>query len=159
MTFEAFGRHFRMAWPRRTIDEVRGVPEADWDDPIRHVNLLYYIFPNTIVLYNAGMWQALPGTSPGESTMLFNFFTIGDDPTMTPAQQQRFQFAIDVTRASPRSTHAASDLSTSFISSLSNESSKLPSAGPLRSRYATPCLNMTIRCTRGRRSFVMAGRG
>jgi phenylpropionate dioxygenase-like ring-hydroxylating dioxygenase large terminal subunit len=98
MTFDAFGRHFRMAWPRRTIDEVRGVPEPAWVDPIRHVNLLYYIFPNTIVLYNAGMWQALPGTSPGESTMLFNFFTIGDDPTMTQAQQQRFQFAIDVTR-------------------------------------------------------------
>jgi phenylpropionate dioxygenase-like ring-hydroxylating dioxygenase large terminal subunit len=98
MTFDAFGRHFRMAWPRRTIDEVRGVPEPAWVDPIRHVNLLYYIFPNTIVLYNAGMWQALPGTSPSESTMLFNFFTIGDDPAMTQAQQQRFQFAIDVTR-------------------------------------------------------------
>jgi choline monooxygenase len=98
MTFDAFGRHFRMAWPRRTIDEVRGVPEPEWNDPVRHVNLLYYLFPNTVLLYNAGMWQVLPGASAGESTMLFNFFTIGDDPGMTAAQQQRFQFAIDVTR-------------------------------------------------------------
>jgi len=98
MTFDAFGRHFRMAWPRRTIDEVRGVPEVEWIDPVRHVNLLYYVFPNTVLLYNAGMWQALPGATPGESTMLFNFFTIGDDPAMTEAQRQRFQFAIDVTR-------------------------------------------------------------
>jgi phenylpropionate dioxygenase-like ring-hydroxylating dioxygenase large terminal subunit len=98
MTFDAFGRHFRMAWPRRTIDQLRGVPEPEWIDPVQHVNLLYYVFPNTVLLYNAGMWQALPGTSPGNSAMLFNFFTIGDDPSMSAAQQQRFQFALDVTR-------------------------------------------------------------
>jgi phenylpropionate dioxygenase-like ring-hydroxylating dioxygenase large terminal subunit len=98
MTFDAFGPHFRMAWPRRTIDEVRGVPEPQWVDPVRHVNLLYYLFPNTILLYNAGMWQALPGSSPGQSEMVFNFFTIGDDAVMTDAQRQRFQFAVDITR-------------------------------------------------------------
>jgi nitrite reductase/ring-hydroxylating ferredoxin subunit len=98
MTFDAFGPHYRMAWPRRTIDELRGVPEPEWVDPVRHVNLLYYVFPNTVLLYNAGMWQAFPGDGPGESTMLFNFFTVGDDDTMTEAQRQRFQFAIDVTR-------------------------------------------------------------
>ena len=98
MVFDAFGPHFRMAWPRRTIDELRGVPEPEWTDPVRHVNLLYYVFPNTVLLYNAGMWQARPGTAPGDSTMLFNFFTIGDDPSMSEAQRQRFQFALDITR-------------------------------------------------------------
>lgn len=98
ITFDRFGKHFRMAFPRRTIDELRETPEADWDDPVRHLNLIYYLFPNTILLHNAGMWQAFPGTSPGEGIMHFNFFTIGDDPTMTEDQAKRFQFAIDVTR-------------------------------------------------------------
>ena len=97
ITFDAFGPHFRYAWPRRTIDELRGVPQDEWVDPIRHINLLYFLFPNTVLLYNAGMWQVYPGDEPGTSTTLFNFFTIGDDPTMTDAQKMRFEFAHHVT--------------------------------------------------------------
>lgn len=98
ITFDAFGPHFRMAFPRRTISELRDLPEAEWDDPVKHLNLMYYLFPNTTLLYNAGIWRALPGSFVGESSLVFNFFTIGDDPTMTDAQRQRFEFAIDVTK-------------------------------------------------------------
>jgi hypothetical protein len=57
---------------------------------------LYYIFPNTTILNNAGVWQSFPGLTPGEATLLFNFSTIGDNDSMSEAQHQRFQFALSV---------------------------------------------------------------
>jgi hypothetical protein len=67
-------------------------------DPIRHVNLLYYVFPNTVPAVQRRHVAGTARDLAGDSAMLFNFFTIGDDPSMSAAQQQRFQFALDVTR-------------------------------------------------------------
>lgn len=98
ITYDAFGPNFRLSWPRRTIDGLHGTPPEEWVDPVQHVNLMYYLFPNTVLLNNAGMWRFTPGHDVGAARMEFNFFTIGDDASMSEAQRQRFEFALTVTR-------------------------------------------------------------
>ncbi|MGE0260988.1 MAG: Rieske 2Fe-2S domain-containing protein, partial [Alphaproteobacteria bacterium] len=46
-TFDAFGRNHRMVAARRTIDELRGQPEAAWD-VYDHTAILYVLFPNIV---------------------------------------------------------------------------------------------------------------
>lgn len=47
--FDALGRHQRNVFPKRTIADLRGTDPGTWS--LRQVaNILYYVFPNTILL-------------------------------------------------------------------------------------------------------------
>ncbi|MFZ5957333.1 aromatic ring-hydroxylating oxygenase subunit alpha [Pseudomonas knackmussii] len=48
-SFERFGRHIRNYYVKRNLRELPGQPEDQWDLR-RHGNLLYYLWPNTLVL-------------------------------------------------------------------------------------------------------------
>ncbi|MND69891.1 Naphthalene 1,2-dioxygenase subunit alpha [compost metagenome] len=47
--FERFGRHIRNYYVKRNLREILDQPEQDWDLR-RHGNLLYFLWPNTLVL-------------------------------------------------------------------------------------------------------------
>ncbi|MDN6871713.1 SRPBCC family protein [Pseudomonas citronellolis] len=48
-SFERFGRHIRNYYVKRNLRELQGQPQAQWDLR-RHGNLLYFLWPNTLVL-------------------------------------------------------------------------------------------------------------
>jgi phenylpropionate dioxygenase-like ring-hydroxylating dioxygenase large terminal subunit len=47
---QQFGPHVRLVFPKKTITELEGKNKADWEDIRKHANILYAIFPNTLIL-------------------------------------------------------------------------------------------------------------
>jgi phenylpropionate dioxygenase-like ring-hydroxylating dioxygenase large terminal subunit len=75
-TFDAFGRNHRMVAARRTIDELRGQPEADWD-VYHHTAMLYVLFPNTVFIFQRDhieSWHIFPGDRPDRCSMYVSFY-------------------------------------------------------------------------------------
>jgi choline monooxygenase len=63
LTFDAFGPHLRNCSALRSIDELRGRPEAEWGDVAQHFSYQYSLFPNTSLTFDsrhAELWQILP---------------------------------------------------------------------------------------------------
>ncbi|MGH7093714.1 MAG: aromatic ring-hydroxylating oxygenase subunit alpha, partial [Stellaceae bacterium] len=75
-TFDAFGRNHRMVGARRTIEELRGVPETDWD-LYTHSVVIYVLFPNTVLTFqrdHVEIWHMYPGETPDETVMYVSFY-------------------------------------------------------------------------------------
>jgi choline monooxygenase len=63
LTFDAFGPHLRNCSALRSIDELRGRPEAEWGDVSQHFSYQYSLFPNTCLTFDSRhieLWQILP---------------------------------------------------------------------------------------------------
>ena len=63
LTFDAFGPHLRNCSAIRTIDELRDVPEEDWQAVDRHLSYQYSLFPNTCMTFDSRhieLWQIVP---------------------------------------------------------------------------------------------------
>ena len=61
--FDAFGPHLRNATAIRSIDEIRGRPEGEWDNPAMHLSYQYAIFPSALISFDyrhIDFWQVLP---------------------------------------------------------------------------------------------------
>jgi phenylpropionate dioxygenase-like ring-hydroxylating dioxygenase large terminal subunit len=72
LTFDAFGPHLRNASALKSIDALRGVPEADWRDVSQHFSYQYQLFPNTSLTFDARhieLWQILP-VAPDKSEVI-----------------------------------------------------------------------------------------
>jgi phenylpropionate dioxygenase-like ring-hydroxylating dioxygenase large terminal subunit len=72
LTFDAFGPHLRNASALRSIDALRGVPEAEWDDVAQYFSYQYQLFPNTSLTFDARhieLWQILP-VAPDKSEVI-----------------------------------------------------------------------------------------
>jgi choline monooxygenase len=66
LTFDAFGPHLRNCSALRSIDELRGRPEAEWGDASQHFSYQYSLFPNTSLTFDSRhieLWQILPVTA------------------------------------------------------------------------------------------------
>ncbi|HKS90218.1 MAG TPA: SRPBCC family protein [Stellaceae bacterium] len=75
-TFAAFGRNHRMIAARRTIDELRGQPEAAWD-PLDHTAVVYVLFPNTVFIFqrdHAETWHIFPGDRVDRCSMYVSLY-------------------------------------------------------------------------------------
>ena len=75
-TFDAFGRNHRLVAARRTIDELRGQPEAEWD-VYGHTAIVYVLFPNTVFLFqrdHVETWHVFPDDQPDRCTMYVSFY-------------------------------------------------------------------------------------
>lgn len=75
-TFAAFGRNHRMIAARRTLDELRGQPEDDWD-VFSHTAIIYVLFPNTIFLFqrdHVETWHMFPGERPDSCAMYASLY-------------------------------------------------------------------------------------
>jgi phenylpropionate dioxygenase-like ring-hydroxylating dioxygenase large terminal subunit len=68
--FDAFGRHHRLVFPLRAIDEVADLPETEWV-PLDRLVVIYAIYPNTVLsvtAVNGEIFRVYPGNDAGEST-------------------------------------------------------------------------------------------
>jgi phenylpropionate dioxygenase-like ring-hydroxylating dioxygenase large terminal subunit len=75
-TFTPFGRNHRLIAARRTIDELRGQPEAAWD-VFDHTAMIYVLFPNTVFLYqrdHVETWHIFPGERTDECAMYVSLY-------------------------------------------------------------------------------------
>ena len=77
MVFDAYGPHSRQGFPRRTVHELRGIPEDEWDVH-RHITCVHQLFPNVAftvspegVLINA----VYPGRRFDESVTVQTHYT------------------------------------------------------------------------------------
>jgi phenylpropionate dioxygenase-like ring-hydroxylating dioxygenase large terminal subunit len=72
---DPIGPHLRNVFPKRTIRELPSTPEADWRLR-RHANVLFHLFPNTLILVEPDhaavlhLWPTGPGTCLLTSYML-----------------------------------------------------------------------------------------
>lgn len=63
--FDAFGDHCRVVYPRQSIRELRGQPEASWD-LLKHSAVIYLFFPNSLLLWqqdHVEIWRSFPDPS------------------------------------------------------------------------------------------------
>ena len=75
-TFDGSGRNHRMVAARRTIDELRGLPEAEWDVYF-HTALVYVLFPNTVFIFqrdHVESWHIFPGDRPDRCSMYVSLY-------------------------------------------------------------------------------------
>ena len=76
--FEPFGPHLREVFARRTITELRGCPEADWD-LVTHTVIIYVLFPSTVLVMqgdHAEIWRIFPDANrPDSSVIHLDFYT------------------------------------------------------------------------------------
>jgi phenylpropionate dioxygenase-like ring-hydroxylating dioxygenase large terminal subunit len=70
MTCDAWGPHQRVAFARRNLHELRGIPREEWQ-PGGHMGLVHTVFPHVSVAGNGGtgmmVSQLIPGPTPDRS--------------------------------------------------------------------------------------------
>jgi phenylpropionate dioxygenase-like ring-hydroxylating dioxygenase large terminal subunit len=75
-TFAALGRNHRLIAARRTLEELRGRPEAEWD-VFDHTAMIYVLFPNTIFLFqrdHVETWHIFPGERADSCAMYVSLY-------------------------------------------------------------------------------------
>lgn len=80
------GPHLRNVFPKRTIRELAGVPERDWQLR-QHANVLFHLFPNTLVLVepdHAAVLHLWP-TGPA-SCVLTSYMLVPEEPKTEKAR-------------------------------------------------------------------------
>jgi phenylpropionate dioxygenase-like ring-hydroxylating dioxygenase large terminal subunit len=68
--FDKFGRHHRLVFPLRAIDDIADTPEDEWV-PLDRLVVIYAIYPNivlSVTAVNGEIFRVYPGASAGEST-------------------------------------------------------------------------------------------
>lgn len=78
MAFDAFGRNSRLTLPRRSLETMRDIDEAD-QELITHTAIIYTMFPNVTMVVQAGhieMWRPYPDPeNPGKCRVEFSLYT------------------------------------------------------------------------------------
>lgn len=67
--FDRFGRHHRLVFPLRGIEELRDRPETQWR-PMETVAVIYALYPNivlSVTAVNGEIFRVYPGDRPGHS--------------------------------------------------------------------------------------------
>jgi len=75
-TFDAFGRNHRMVAARRSFEELRGVPDDEWD-VFDHTVVICVLFPNTVFTFqrdHVETWHFFPGDNVDESVMYVSLY-------------------------------------------------------------------------------------
>lgn len=78
------GQHWYIAWPSKSLEELRDVPESEWEDAHQHFSILHFIYPNTIMaLYpdTFSVKQLYPGADVAEQTTKMTFFSRTPNPS------------------------------------------------------------------------------
>jgi phenylpropionate dioxygenase-like ring-hydroxylating dioxygenase large terminal subunit len=89
-TFAAFGPHHRMMAARRSFDELRGVPEHEWD-VFDHTVVICVLFPNTVFTFqrdHVETWHFFPGDSVDETVMYVSLYI--PEPVDNPKAKQHW---------------------------------------------------------------------
>jgi phenylpropionate dioxygenase-like ring-hydroxylating dioxygenase large terminal subunit len=75
-TFKAFGANHRMVAARRTFDELRTLPEEQWD-VFDHTVVICVLFPNTVFTFqrdHVETWHIFPGDRVDRCAMYVSFY-------------------------------------------------------------------------------------
>jgi phenylpropionate dioxygenase-like ring-hydroxylating dioxygenase large terminal subunit len=75
-TFDAFGPNHRMVAARRSFEELRGLPETEWD-VLDHTVVICVLFPNTVFTYqrdHVETWHMFPGDKVDETVMYVSLY-------------------------------------------------------------------------------------
>ncbi len=89
-TFDAFGPNHRMVAARRTFEELRGLPEEEWD-VLDHTVVICVLFPNTVFTYqrdHVETWHMFPGDSAEETVMYVSLYI--PEPVDNPKAKQHW---------------------------------------------------------------------
>jgi phenylpropionate dioxygenase-like ring-hydroxylating dioxygenase large terminal subunit len=90
-TFDAFGRNLRMIAARRSIEEMRAQPEAEWD-LVRHSAIVNILFPNTVFIMQGDhleTWHVFPdGNDPDRAVMYISLYT--PEPATTDSARRHW---------------------------------------------------------------------
>ncbi|MGR8920561.1 MAG: aromatic ring-hydroxylating oxygenase subunit alpha [Gammaproteobacteria bacterium] len=90
-TFDAYGDHFRITSARRTIDEMRGRPRAEWD-LLPHLVGIYVLFPNTVLVWqldHVELWQIFPGEDAPEDAVI-HLSLYAPEPAVTESARRHW---------------------------------------------------------------------
>jgi phenylpropionate dioxygenase-like ring-hydroxylating dioxygenase large terminal subunit len=82
-TFDAYGKHFRLVSPRKTIANLPPANEAEWK-LLPHVVVIYVLFPSTVLVWQGEqieLWQIFPGATPDESHFRVTLYS--PEPALT----------------------------------------------------------------------------
>lgn len=95
--FEGFGQNLRMAVIRRSIEQLRGRPEHEWDF-MKHSALAYSLFPNVLMVYqidHVELWRSYPvNDSPNECVVYLDFYT--PEPVITESAKRHWDNNMDL---------------------------------------------------------------
>jgi phenylpropionate dioxygenase-like ring-hydroxylating dioxygenase large terminal subunit len=95
---DAFGRNLRETLPRRSIADLRDLPEAEWN-LIDHSAMVYVLFPNTVFVMqrdHAEVWRCFPvDDDPGKSRVLLDFYI--PEPATSEKARRHWERNMDLT--------------------------------------------------------------
>jgi phenylpropionate dioxygenase-like ring-hydroxylating dioxygenase large terminal subunit len=96
-TFDDFGRNLRWILPRRTIGELRTVPEAQWD-LVSQAAIVYLLFPNTVFVMaqdHLETWHMFPaGNGIDETRICVSLYT--PQPALTESARRHWDNNFDL---------------------------------------------------------------
>jgi phenylpropionate dioxygenase-like ring-hydroxylating dioxygenase large terminal subunit len=99
-TFDGFGRNLRWIAPRRTIGELRNMPESRWD-LIDQAVIVYLLFPNTVLVMvqdHLETWHLFPaGNGVDETRMYVSLYT--PEPALTDSARRHWNNNFDLLMA------------------------------------------------------------
>jgi phenylpropionate dioxygenase-like ring-hydroxylating dioxygenase large terminal subunit len=95
---DRFGPHVRVIYPRRSVLQLRGQPESQWD-LLKHSIVLYVLFPNTLVNWQGDhleVWRVFPDRNgaPGECVAEASLYT--PEPVQTDSAREHWRRNMDL---------------------------------------------------------------
>lgn len=87
--FHPFGDNLRETLPRRSINELRALPEREWD-LITHTAIVYVLFPNTVFVMQADhveTWRVYPADDSTDECVMYLDFYIPEAATSEKAKR------------------------------------------------------------------------
>jgi phenylpropionate dioxygenase-like ring-hydroxylating dioxygenase large terminal subunit len=95
---DGFGPHLRVIYPRRSVLQLRGRPESEWD-LLKHSVVIYVLFPNTLVNWQGDhleIWRVFPGKNgvPGECVAEASLYT--PTPALTDSAREHWRRNMDL---------------------------------------------------------------
>jgi phenylpropionate dioxygenase-like ring-hydroxylating dioxygenase large terminal subunit len=82
-------RNWTLAWPSKSLESMRNVPEAEWGDIHDHFSMLHFIFPNTVIaMYpdSCTLMQPYPGKNVREQHTRMRYYSRTPNPTPEKAK-------------------------------------------------------------------------
>jgi phenylpropionate dioxygenase-like ring-hydroxylating dioxygenase large terminal subunit len=95
--FDSFGRHHRLVFPLRGIEDKADVPESEWV-PMNNYAVIYALYPNivlSVTAVNGEIFRVYPDGGPGKSVTFHQNATSMDVNTegMAEAAAEVFEYA------------------------------------------------------------------
>jgi phenylpropionate dioxygenase-like ring-hydroxylating dioxygenase large terminal subunit len=95
--FDQFGRNLRVVFPLKSIDALRGRPEAEWA-LIPHALIVHVVFPNTVLVMandHLESWRIFPARDePGECVLQVSLYTSKPADTADGRREWDRRFAL-----------------------------------------------------------------